>query len=418
MPAWTQHVIWWHVYPLGFVGADTRTNEHLDVSHRLAHIVDWLDDLQDLGLNGLALGPIFDSESHGYDTIDHRVIDPRLGDDADFDLLVAACRDRGVRVLLDGVFNHVARSNPLWQDAVAAGAGSAAAAWFRLADDQPDGGELVPAVFEGHGHLVELDPAHPAVADYIVEVMTHWLDRGADGWRLDAAYAVAPDAWRPILDRVREAHPDAWIVGEVIHGDYAGIVRDSHMDSVTQYELWKSIGNSLAERNLFELAWTLGRHEELLESSVPMTFVGNHDVSRIASIVSDARHSRLAHALLFFLPGVPSVYYGDERGLTGIKEDRIGGDDAVRPFADRDAPEWQRNDTFRLHQELIGFRRRNAWLVDARVEARALANETVLLVATARSGSETARLALNLSDAEVTLEGLRVPPHDYALDSV
>ena len=415
MPAWTEHVIWWHVYPLGFVGADTTSNPHEQVQHRLAELLPWLDDVVDLGANGLALGPIFDSETHGYDTIDHLTLDPRLGDEADFDQLVAACRERGIRVLLDGVFNHVARSNPLWQAAVAAGPGSAEAAWFRLEAEQTPGGELKPAVFEGHGHLVELDLAHPPVADYVTRVMRHWLDRGADGWRLDAAYAVAPDAWRPILDAVRSTHPDVWIVGEVIHGDYAQIVDESGMDSVTQYELWKAIWNSLNEKNFFEFAWSLERHQEFVERFVPLTFVGNHDVTRIASLVADRRHALLAHALLFFLPGVPSVYYGDERGLTGVKEDRAGGDDAVRPRADRDAPEWQRNDVFALHQSLIAFRRQHAWLHHAYVEVQELANETLLLEATSRSGDARAALALNLTDEPVTLRGTHVPAHGYAL---
>jgi cyclomaltodextrinase len=417
MSGWTEHVIWWQVYPLGMLGADTTGNQHGAVEHRLEALIPWLDDVRDLGANGLALGPIFDSESHGYDTIDHFSIDARLGDDTDFDALVAASRDRGVRLLLDGVFNHVARSNPLWRAAEKAGPGSPEAAWFRLDPQQTPGEPLKPAVFEGHGHLVELDLAHPPVADYVVRVMNHWLDRGADGWRLDAAYAVAPDAWRPILTRVRQAHPEVWIVGEVIHGDYVGIVRQSGMDSVTQYELWKAVGSSLNERNLFELAWSLGRHAEFVDEFVPMTFVGNHDVTRIASLVSDARHVSLAHALLFFLPGIPSVYYGDERGLTGVKEERVGGDDAIRPAADRSAPVWQRGDVFRLHQELIGFRRRNAWLVDARVEVRDLANESMLLVATARSGEGRATLGLNLTDEELTLDGNVVPAHGYALGS-
>jgi cyclomaltodextrinase len=226
---------------------------------------------------------------------------------------------------------------------------------------------------------------------------------------------VAPDAWRPILDAVRSTHPDVWIVGEVIHGDYAQIVEESGMDSVTQYELWKAIWNSLNERNFFELAWSLERHQQFVDAFVPLTFVGNHDVTRIASLVADSRHAMLAHALLFFLPGVPSVYYGDERGLTGVKEDRAGGDDAVRPRAHHAAPEWQRNDVFELHQRLIAFRRQHPWLHDARIEARELSNESVLLEATSRSGQDRASLALNLGDQPITLHGVSVPAHTYTL---
>jgi glycosidase len=161
--------------------------------------------------------------------------------------------------------------------------------------------------------------------------MTHWLDRGAHGWRLDAAYAVPRPFWRNVLPAVRARHPDAYIFGEVIHGDYAGFVRDTGVDAVTQYELWKAIWSALNDRNLFELAWALGRHNVMLDSFVPQTFVGNHDVTRLASQLRDERH--LAHALvvLMTIGGTPSIYAGDEQAFRGIKEHRAGGDDAIRP---------------------------------------------------------------------------------------
>ena len=121
---WADTAIWWHVYPLGFVGAEPTGNPQGVVTHQLSRVTAWLDDLVDLGCNGLLLGPIFASETHGYDTVDHLRIDPRLGDDTDVDALVDACRHRGIRVLLDGVFNHVGRAHPWWQGAVEAGAGS------------------------------------------------------------------------------------------------------------------------------------------------------------------------------------------------------------------------------------------------------------------------------------------------------
>ena len=161
--------------------------------------------------------------------------------------------------------------------------------------------------------------------------MAYWCDRGVDAWRLDAAYAVPPQFWREVLPRVREKHPDVWVVGEVLHGDYAAYVAESGIDSVTQYELWKAVWSSLNDRNLFELAHALGRHGEMVARFLPQTFVGNHDVTRLASRLDDPRHLPLALALLFALPGVPTVYYGDEFGLRGVKEDRAGGDDAVRP---------------------------------------------------------------------------------------
>ena len=220
-----------------------------------------------------------------------------------------------------------------------------------------------------------LNHASPAVAEYVTSVLGHWLERGVDGWRLDAAYAVDPAFWRSVLPPVRERHPDAWFVGEVIHGDYAGFVEASGVDSVTQYELWKAVWSSLVQHNFFELDWTLTRHGELLERFLPHTFVGNHDVTRIASRVG-APAAVLALVVLLTTGGVPAVYYGDEQGFTGVKEDRLGGDDAVRPaFPDDPSQlsglgEW----LHRSHQQLIGLRRRHPWLVRARTERLELTN--------------------------------------------
>ena len=254
-PDWVEHAIWWQVHPLSFVGAES-DSAGVALTHRLGRIVDWFDYAVELGASGVALGPVFASGTHGYDTIDHFRIDPRLGDDADFRALVAAAHDRGLRVLLDGVFNHVGREFPAF---VAAEAGGPEAAWFRRADD---GGW---ATFEGHDMLVALNHDEPAVADHVVAVMGHWLAAGADGWRLDAAYAVPPAFWARVLPRVRERFPDVYVVGEVIHGDYADIVEASGMDAVTQYELWKAIWNAIEERNLFELDHALGRHNDMLD---------------------------------------------------------------------------------------------------------------------------------------------------------
>lgn len=406
MSQWSDHVIWWQVYPLGFVGADTTQNDHQTPVHRLDQLTAWLDDLINLGCNGLALGPIFDSETHGYDTTDFFRIDPRLGDDHDFDELVSACRQRGIRILLDGVFNHVGRSSALWQRAIADGPGSDAAVMFRL------GADMAPEAFEGHDQLVVLNHADPAVADLIERVMRHWLDRGIDGWRLDAAYAVDPEFWRKTVEALRPDFPDAWFVGEVIHGDYLEYIEASGLDSLTQYELWKAIRSALQERNFFELDWTLRRHDALIERFLPMTFIGNHDVTRIASAIDDERHHAHAIALLFFLPGVPSVYYGDERGLTGVKEERLGGDDAIRPAFPEDPESSPPNAVYRTYQRWIALRRQHPWLTHAHVASEDLQNETVVLRATGRDG-ESARLGLNLSDTALRIDDVTVEPHDW-----
>ena len=399
---WSSHVIWWHVYPLGFVDAEREAVA--EPVHRLPRLAGWLDYLLELGCNGLMLAPVFASVSHGYDTLDHYRIDPRLGDDADFDELLAEAHARGIRVCLDGVFNHLARSHPLIQRAIAAGPGTTEGDWLTWH-------EGYPWVFEGHESLVALNLANPEVADYVASVMTHWLARGIDGWRLDAAYAAGAEAWAPILAQVRQAHPHAWVFAEVIHGDYAEFVTASGVDSVTQYELWHAIWDSLLNRNLFSLDWTLGRHRDFCATFTPLTFISNHDVTRIASKLPDPRDVALAAVLLLLLPGIPSIYAGDEQGFTGEKEDHAYGDDAVRP----PFPEHPGDllpfgaDLHRHYQELIGIRRRHPWLVDAVVSTADVTNTWIAITLT---GPEAA-LVLELNLADEVVDG--VEPHGWRL---
>lgn len=395
---WIEHAVWWQVYPLGFVGAypDGRGNG------RLPRLTAWLDYAVELGASGLLLGPMFASESHGYDTTDHFRIDPRLGDDADFDALVAAAHDRGLRVVLDGVFNHVGRGHSAFQAVLEQGRDTPTASWFRLTWPE-DGGEPGYENFEGHGALVALNHAEPAVADYVTDVMTHWLRRGADGWRLDVAYGVPAGFWAEVLPRVRAEFPDTYVFGEVIHGDYAEFVARSTMDSVTQYELWKAIWSALNTANFFELSWALERHNGFLDSFVPQTFVGNHDVTRLASKLTDSGHVPLALVLLLTVGGTPSIYSGDEQGFRGDKEDREHGDDAVRPAfpADPSGLAPYGRPLFHLHQELIGLRRRHPWLHRARTRPVHLTNEQFAYEATDGSRRIIVALSVGAGSAEV-----------------
>lgn len=350
-----EQTIWWHVYPLGATGAPVRERDGKDAGHRLRALGPWLDYLIELGCNGLLLGPIFESVGHGYDTLDHYAIDPRLGDDSDFDWLVRECHSRGINLVLDGVFNHVARTHPAVADGLAG-----RSSW------------------EGHEELATLHHDDPRVVDLVADVMVFWLRRGIAGWRLDVAYAVPPEFWRAVLARVREEFPDALFLGEVIHGDYAGIAEAAALDSVTQYELWKALWSSIKDVNFWELDHALGRHSAVCEKTLPNTFVGNHDVDRIASTVGPDG-AVLALALVMVLPGMPSIYYGDEQGFTGLRSEGFAADDAVRPELPASPAElsplggW----IFEQHQALIGLRRRNPWLTRASVKVVDKTNETI-----------------------------------------
>ncbi|MCZ4562417.1 alpha-amylase family glycosyl hydrolase [Rhodococcus sp. IEGM 1401] len=427
---WTKHAIWWHLYPLGFTGAPVHgwDGESQADLHRLNRIENWLDYALELGASGIALGPIFESEKHGYDTVDYFHIDGRLGTDEDIDSLIAAAHSRGLTIMFDGVFNHVAQSFPKFQEALTEGADSEAAGWFHL---DWSGEKPTHRNFEGHDELVALDHESPDVQQYVVDVLSHWLERGVDAWRLDAAYAVSPRFWAAVLPKVREKHPDAYFLGEVIHGDYDRIVSASTLDSVTQYELWKAVWSGLSELNFFELSHALERHNGWLDAFVPATFVGNHDVNRIASVIEDERHLLHALVVLFTVGGMPMIYYGDEQAFRGIKEDRVGGDDEVRP----EYPDTSENlapygwPVYRVHQELIALRRRNPWLYSARTETLELTNTALLY--RAHADGESLTVALNLGDDAIdypvqgdeVLAGeadlhdgrVSVPPHGWAV---
>ncbi|RRJ87153.1 alpha-amylase [Gulosibacter macacae] len=389
------HAIWWQVYPLGACGAPIHDRDGADAGHRLRRLDAWLDYAIELGCSGLLLGPIFASSSHGYDTLDYFRIDARLGDDADFDEFMSQCRARGLSVMLDGVFNHVGSAHPLVAESQAQGGGL-----VQIRDGQP-------APWEGHGDLALLDHRNPAVADLVVEVMLHWLRRGIAGWRLDVAYAVPPEFWREVLSRVRAEFPEALFLGEVIHGDYEAIVHEGTLDSVTQYELWKGIWSSIADSNFWELAWALERHQEFSEEFVPQTFVGNHDVTRIASEVGDAG-AALAAAVLFTVPGMPSIYYGDEQGFQGEKGHGRDADAPLRPAlpaspAELGADGWW---LYRLYQQLIGLRRRNAWIARGKLEVLAKDNEWLEYVVRGEAHELHVRLELgDVPSAVVSVDG-------------
>ncbi|WP_245861937.1 alpha-amylase family glycosyl hydrolase [Sanguibacter antarcticus] len=373
-----------------------------DARPRLGHLEAWLDYAVELGVSGLVLGPVFASETHGYDSIDQYRIDPRLGDDANFDTFVSACKERGLRLVLDGVFNHVGAGHPWLGRALSEGPAGEYADFFRI--DWSDPSKPLLGDFEGHASLVALNHDSPAVAEYVIDVMTRWLARGVDGWRLDAAYAVPSRFWAEVLPAVRAVHPEAWFLGEVIHGDYATIAADTGIDSITQYELWKALWSSLADRNYFELDWTLARHSEFASTQLPATFVGNHDVTRIAT--SAGPHGGvLALVVLMTVAGIPSIYYGDEQAFTGTKEDRAGGDDAVRPAMPQspaDLAPWGA-EMLRTHQQLIGLRRRNPWLVRSTTTTTHLSNTRYAYTARPATGPGALHVELDITDGHHAL---------------
>jgi glycosidase len=403
--------VWYHVYPLGFLGAELENSAagtaRGPVTHRLSQLVDWLDYLVELGITALLLGPVFESETHGYDVVDPYRVDHRLGTEEDLVRLIDECHRRSLRVALDCVFHHVGRGHEYFRDVQARRGQSAWRDWFEIDFGRPGRDGFAYANFEGHDHLVKLNHANPALLDWAVDVARYWLQLGIDGFRLDAAYALPRTFVAAFADRVRELRPDLFLVGEVIRGDYEQTVCEMHLSTVTQYELWKGIWRSLNDRNFFELSHTLKRHAEFSQHFPPWTFVGNHDTTHIASQLDDRRNLGHALAILFTVPGIPAVFAGDEQGAEGRKYDRAGGDAEIRqppPFHPSKLA-GDSLDIWRLHRDLIAVRRARPWLATGVLSVTCVDNRIIMYEVHANAG----RLVAVLSTEEISVP-CKIPP--------
>lgn len=338
---WTDDAIFYHVYPLGLCAAPARNDRVSPPVERLNQLYAWADHSQWLGVTAWYLGPVFESESHGYDTLDYFQVDRRLGSDETLARLVADLHQRGMRVILDAVFNHVGRGHWIFQDIQKNGRQSPYCAWVAdLNFDQrsPYDDPFSYAVWNGHYNLVKLNLREPAVREHLFSAVKSWVERfDIDGLRLDAADCLDHQFLAELNSYSHKLKPDFWLMGEVVHGDYRNWANPSELQAVTNYEAYKGIYSSLNSHNLFEIAYTLNRQfgaGGLYRDCRLYNFVDNHDVNRLASQISNPAHLQLAYTLLFTMPGVPSIYYGSDFGVTGAKN---GGDEPLRPALDINA---------------------------------------------------------------------------------
>jgi cyclomaltodextrinase len=336
---WAADAIFYHIYPLGFCGAPARNDFSSPPVDRLQKVRDWLPHLQRLGVNALYLGPLFESTAHGYDTAYYYWVDRRLGDIAALARLSADLHQRGMRLILDGVFNHVGRDFWAFRDVQHNRESSPYRDWFsglRFDGRSPYGDPFTYKPWNGHYDLVRLNLAHPAVREHLFEAIRSWVrDFDIDGLRLDVADCLDFDFLHALHNFCRSLKPDFWLMGEVVHGDYRRWVNPQMLDSVTNYETYKGLYSSLAEKNYFEIAYALNRQfgPGGLYAGQPLyNFSDNHDVDRVASKLVDPAHLYPLYLLLFTMPGVPSIYYGSEWGLKGQRTPH--SDSALRPCLD------------------------------------------------------------------------------------
>jgi len=331
---WAYESVFYQIYPLGFCGAPFENDGVL--THRILKVVDWIPHMKKLGVNAVYFSPVFESDTHGYNTRDYRMVDKRLGTNEDLKEVVARLHENGIRVILDGVFNHVGRGFWAFQDVLKNRENSPYRNWFMLnfQGDSPYHDGLWYEGWEGNYDLVKLNLGNE-------EAVAQWIDEfDIDGLRLDVAYCLSPEFCRRLRSFCDSRKQDFFLVGEMLHGDYKRLVGDDMLHSATNYECYKGLYSSFNSMNLFEIVhsllrqfgpenWTLYRGKHLL------SFVDNHDVTRVASILTNEKHLPLIYAMCFGMPGIPCVYYGSEWGAKAQKSE---GDPALR--ACFDAPVW------------------------------------------------------------------------------
>ena len=335
---WADESVFYQIYPLGFCGAPEQ-NDGLVVP-RIAKVAEWIPHILQTGANAIYFSPLFDSDSHGYDTRDYRRLDCRLGTNADFAKVCRQLHENKIKVVLDGVFNHVGRGFWAFQDVLQNREGSPYKDWFHINfsgnSNYNDG--LWYEGWEGHYELVKLNLRNEEVIAHLFDCIRGWVEEfDIDGLRLDVAYMLDRDFLRRLHDFCQGLKPDFFLVGEMLHGDYNQLVNDQMLHSATNYECYKGLYSSFNSMNMFEIGhsllrqfgpenWTLYKGKHLLN------FVDNHDVTRVASILTNPEHLPLIYGILFAMPGIPCIYYGSEWGTEGVKQQ--GSDANLRPCFD------------------------------------------------------------------------------------
>ena len=397
---WAYEGIFYQIYPIGFCGAPT-ANDGKTVS-RILKLKDWSSYLESLGVSSILLNPIFESDNHGYDTRDYKKIDCRLGTNEDF---ADVCKDlhaHNVKIVLDGVFNHVGRGFWAFKDVQEKKWDSPYKDWFCI---NFDGNSCYNDGFwyegwEGHFELVKLNLANPSVVDYLLECVKGWIDEfDIDGLRLDVAYCLDRNFMKRLRNYCQELKPDFALIGEVLFGDYNQIVNDEMLHSCTNYECYKGIYSSFNSMNMFEIAHSLNRQygpEQwcIYRGKHLMSFVDNHDVTRIASILTNKNHLPLTYGLLLGMPGVPCIYYGSEWGEEGVKAPN--NDYALRPCFEEPKP----NELTKEIKKMILVRTGSNALCHGSYRNVVLTNHQ--LIFERRTDDERMLVAINASDAPFT----------------
>ena len=417
---WAYESVFYQIYPLGFCGAPFE-NDGVQ-THKNKKVEEWIPHMKKLGINAIYFSPVFESDTHGYNTRDYKKIDVRIGTNQDFKEVCQRLHENGIRVVLDGVFNHVGRGFYQFQDVLKNRENSPYLNWFHINlggnSNYNDG--LWYEGWEGNYDLVKLNLQNGEVVHHILDAVQYWIDEfDIDGLRLDVAYCLDENFVRTLRSFTTERKSDFFLLGEMLHGDYNRLMNDSMLHSVTNYECYKGLYSSFNSMNMFEINhsllrqfgpenWTLYKGKHLL------SFVDNHDVTRVASILSNEKHLPLIYAMCFGMPGIPCVYYGSE---WGTRADKSEGDPALRPCFEQ--PEWNELSEFisklaeaKKNSEALNYGSFRSVLLTNRqcIFERASEHERVMVAINADGAPFTAHFDAGCGMATDLITG---QPHDF-----
>ncbi|MGF7050219.1 glycosidase [Paenibacillus sp. DS2015] len=369
-PEWVKNAVFYQIFPERFANGDPSINPTGTLpwgetplrdnffGGDLQGVIDHIDHLSNLGINALYFTPLFTATTnHKYDTEDYLQIDPQFGDVDLLKKLVALCHERGIRVLMDAVFNHSGRTFAPFVDVQKNGESSRYKDWFHISKFPIHVENGIPSydTFAFEPLMPKLNTENPEVKAYLLHVAEYWIKEvGIDGWRLDVANEVDHQFWREFRQVVKAANPDAYILGEIWHESSSWLQGDQ-FDAVMNYPFTHATldffvdGSTDAEGFSHAIGKQLARYARQA-NEVAFNLLDSHDTPRLITLCKeDKRKMKLAVSFLFTFIGTPCIYYGDEIGLTGDQ------DPACRKCMEWD-PEKQDQDLFSFYQELIKIR--------------------------------------------------------------
>ena len=424
VPEWVRGAVCYQVFPDRFrIGSGKADRSYINLpwgekptpgsfaGGDLDGVREGLPYLKELGVSLLYLTPVFRSRSnHKYDVEDYYEVDARFGGNEALRALVKAAHAAGIRVMLDGVFNHCSNENAIFQDVIRRGRRSPYYGWFYVDGDAACVERRNYLTFADVPYMPKLNTENDAVIDYFCRVGAHWVtEYGIDGWRLDVADEIAPRFLRRFREAVKAANPEALIVGEVWHEAHDWLAGD-RFDGVMNYGLTKACldllafgaidARGFADRLVLLLTRCTDPANEMM-----FNLLDSHDTERfLTRVKGDVRRLRLAMAVAFFLPGIPFLFAGDEIGVMG------GYDPDCRRTFEWDRSRWD-GELFRLAQRLAALRR-TAPL--ARGTA-AVEEENGVVRILRRHGGRRAELLINPGEMPRGAFGASVSPMDFLI---